>query len=110
MTTSLSAQIHPDFKLRKTLDYKFPTIVIKSTDTNQRPIFPIYFDRKYEYITHVGVHFVIGLYRVDYSLISVIAIEGADTINGRFEWEDWTSRLSGTILSFIVKKYIFKGD
>lgn len=63
----------------------------------------IYFGKAWEPVTHIGIHFAIGLWREDYSLVAAIAIEGADTLNGKFELLDIVARLGGVALSHIFK-------
>lgn len=69
---------------------------------------PIYFGKRYENITHIGVHFFISIWKPKYSLIAAISIEGADTINGKFDLNDWIARLSGCMSGYLFKKYILK--
>ena len=62
--------------------------------------------QKYEKISHVLIHFLIGLWRVDYSIVAAISIEGSDAMNKRFELIDWVTRLGGCVLAYFVKPYI----
>ncbi len=64
----------------------------------------LYFGKKYEPATHVGMHFAISLWRLDYSLVSAISIETAQTISGRFEAEDWGYRIGGALVGYLAKK------
>ena len=58
---------------------------------------PVYFGEKYEGMSHFSIHFLIGIWRPDYSFVAAIAIEMADTINGRFDARDWGARLAGCL-------------
>ncbi len=64
----------------------------------------LYFGKKYEAVTHVGMHFMISLWRWDYSLVSAISIETAQTISGRFEADDWAYRVGGVLVGYLAKK------
>ena len=68
----------------------------------------IYFGEKYEPVTHFGIHFLIATWRPSYSLVAAISIEMADTLGGRFELRDWTFRLSGCMVGYLFKRFIFK--
>ncbi len=68
----------------------------------------LYFGEKYENATHFGLHFGIALWRPDYSLVAAVSIETAQTLGGRFELNDWISRLGGCLAGYLVKRFIFK--
>ncbi len=65
----------------------------------------LYFGKKYEAVTHVGIHLAIGLWRPDYSLVAAISIETAQTISsGKFEADDLAYRVGGALAGYIIKK------
>jgi len=68
----------------------------------------IYFGKEFEDISHFSVHLLIGIWRPDYSLVAAIAIETAETFNGRFDIEDWGARLTGCFVGYFFNRYIFK--
>jgi len=72
--------------------------------TSQRTI---YFGNQFEGITHFTLHAVIGSWRPDYSLVAAVAIEMSDTVNGRFDVEDWGARLAGCFVGYILNRYLF---
>jgi len=92
----------------------FPVILFLTFGSVRADVAPasnqvqVYFGEKYEPITHFGIHFLIATWRPKYSLIAAISIETADTLGGRFELRDWTFRLSGCMVGYLVKRFIFK--
>ena len=66
----------------------------------------IYFGKDKEFITHFFLHTAIATWRPEYSLIATISIETADTLNGRFDLNDWVARLSGCLTGYLIKKFI----
>jgi len=70
--------------------------------------FTIYFGEGYEGISHFTMHTLIGIWRPDYSLVAALAIETADTVNGRFDVRDWGARLTGCFVGYFFNRYIFK--
>jgi len=77
-------------------------------EMSQRKDVSIYFGEDFEVISHFSVHLLIGSWRPDYSLVAAIAIETADTLNGRFDAKDWGARLTGCFVGYFFNKYIFK--
>jgi len=70
--------------------------------------FTIYFGEEYEEISHFTVHALIGMWRPDYSLVAALAIETADTVNGRFDVRDWGARLTGCFVGYFLNKHLFR--
>jgi len=68
----------------------------------------IYFGKDFEAISHFSVPLLIGAWRPDYSLVAAVAIETADTFNGRFDAKDWGARLTGCFVGYLFNRYIFK--
>jgi len=68
----------------------------------------VYFGEEFEVISHFSIHLLIATWRPDYSLIAAIAIETADTLNGRFDAKDWGARLTGCFVGYLFNRYIFK--
>jgi len=68
----------------------------------------VYFGKDFEVLSHFSVHLLIGTWRPDYSMIAAIAIETADTLNGRFDAKDWGARLTGCFVGYLLNRYIFK--
>jgi len=77
-------------------------------ELSQKKPVNVYFGEESEVISHFLIHSLIGAWRPDYSLIAAIAIETADTINGRFDAKDWGARLTGCFVGYLFNKYIFK--
>lgn len=67
----------------------------------------IYFGSEVEGVSHFSLHLLIALWRPDYSLVAAVAIELADTANGRFDIEDWGARLTGCFAGYIFKRFLF---
>jgi len=76
--------------------------------TNDAGKFTIYFGEGYEEISHFAIHALIGLWRPDYSLIAAIAIETADSVNGRFDIRDWGARLTGCFVGYFLNRHLFR--
>jgi len=70
--------------------------------------FTIYFGEGYEEISHFAAHTLIGMWRPDYSLVAAIAIETADTMNGRFDVRDWGARLTGCFVGYFLNRHLFR--
>ena len=70
--------------------------------------FTIYFGEGYEEISHFTMHTLIGIWRPDYSLVAAIAIETADTMNGRFDVRDWGARLTGCFVGYFLNRHLFR--
>lgn len=68
----------------------------------------VYFGKDFEVISHFSIHLLIATWRPDYSLVAAIAIETADTLNGRFDAKDWGARLTGCFVGYFFNRYIFK--
>jgi len=68
----------------------------------------VYFGKDFEVLSHFSIHLLIGTWRPDYSLVAAIAIETADTLNGRFDAKDWGARLTGCFVGYFFNRYIFK--
>lgn len=68
----------------------------------------VYFGEESELISHIIIHAAIGAWNPKYSLIAAISIETADTINGRFDVNDWGARLVGCLVGFFINKHLFK--
>ena len=68
----------------------------------------VYFGKGYEGISHFTIHALIGTWRPDYSLIAAIAIETADTVNGRFDIRDWGARLTGCLVGYFLNRRLFR--
>jgi len=64
----------------------------------------IYFGKKYEVPSHIIIHFLIGMWRVDYSIVAAISIETAEAANGKFEIKDVAARLGGCLGAYLVKR------
>ena len=70
----------------------------------------VYFGEKYEGVSHFSIHFLIGIWKPDYSFVVAIAIEMADTINGRFEARDWGARFTGCLAGYIFNRFLFSHE
>jgi hypothetical protein len=66
----------------------------------------VYFGEEFEVISHFSIHLLIGVWRPDYSLVAAIAIETADTLNGRFDAKDWGARLTGCFVGYFLRRVI----
>jgi len=110
-TSSIQAQY---FELRKPIllfkqEPKLIQFNFNQQIYNKKVNQTIYFGKKWEIPSHIILHFLIGLWRVDYSIAVAILIEAVDSANGRFEPEDITTRLGGAFLAFLVKEAFLKG-
>lgn len=70
--------------------------------------FTIYFGEGSEELSHFTLHMLIAIRWPKVSLIAAIAIETADTMNGRFDERDWGARLVGVFVGFMFNQYLFK--
>jgi len=68
----------------------------------------IYLGEEFEEPGHFALHLLIAVWKPDYSLVAAVAIETADSINGRFEIRDWGARLTGCFVGYFFNRYIVK--
>ncbi len=105
-SSSVQAQY---FELRKKLDIVVVPQNQKSRFEFESKKIELYFGKEHEAITHFSIHFLLGLWRADYSIVAAFAIEISEAVNGRFELDDLLTRLSGCLSAYIFKKYLLSG-
>jgi len=87
------------------VEFRRELLVFKKTQFNS---LPVYFGKNNESLTHFGIHAALALWRPDYSFIIAVSIETADTLNGRFDLDDWVFRLSGCLTGYLFKRFILR--
>ncbi len=92
---------------QQTLQYQLHTNNSINNNNAHNGKFNIYFGEGYEELSHFTLHTLIAIWKPEYSLIAAIAIETADTMNGRFDQRDWGARLVGVFVGFILNQYLF---
>ncbi len=89
---------------QQTLSYQLTHI---TNANNNNGSYTIYFGEGYEELSHFSIHMLIAMWKPKYSLIAAVAIETADTLNGRFDQRDWGARLVGVFVGFVFNQYLF---